>query len=189
MWVDVESQAARTGIESVSWRSGSSTWAVIGLSPTVFGVTGFTAVSPGKHELRISPAERFSADVVVSFTDAAGTILAEHRLRDAPFDPARTLDGWITWDDLATGHVPSPAPGGNPGKQPNSHEGPVPAGTGTTSRSAAEALGATGAAGPLLTGLLAVGVLAAGTGTALVLRQRRLQAVAARHAEQQGETR
>lgn len=185
MWVDVESQAARTGVESISWRAGSSTWAAIGLSPTVFGVTATAAASPGELELRILPAERFSADVVVSFADAAGSILAEHRLRDAPFEPNRTLDGWITWDDLASGHMPSPAPGGNPDKQPNSHGTPAPASTAT----APESLGTTGAEGPLLAGILAAGILAAGSGTALLLRQRRLQAAAAQHAGQQGETR
>lgn len=172
IWIDVESDAARTGVTSVSWRAGSGPWTDAALSQTVFGSTGTAQISEGTHEVRFSVASRIAADVVVSFTDAAGAVLAEHRIREAVLDPKQATDGGISWKDLAEGPVPDseatiPAPVDGTTGNSTTENAASPA----THTGEPKSLGKTGISASFLA--LVLGTAAALTGAGLYLLQRR----------------
>lgn len=173
VWVDVESDAARSGIGAISWRQGTGPWNQLQVSRTVFGATGIAAAVPGATEVRFLVSSRFSADVIVSFVASNGVVLAEHRIREAAFEPKQANGGWITWPDLAQGSPPNvevvPGTGTPPGKDAAPAGRDDPAGAGSSS--GVQALGQTGASPALLIGALAAAALAIGTGLFLLLRR------------------
>lgn len=172
VWIDVESEAARTGVASVSWRAGGGTWTDAAVSRTVYGATATAPVSSGTYEVRFSVERRITADVAVSFTDTAGRVLSEHLVREAALDPAEANGGWVTWKDLVEGPAPDGGgevtpvqPGGNGAEDESGPaSGPVAQG------SDPKALGKTGASAPFLALVLSVAAALTGTGLFLVLR-------------------
>lgn len=174
MWIDVESDAARTGVTAISWRAGDGSWAETAVAKTVFGSTGIAQVSEGRHDVRFSVAGRITADVAISFADAAGAVLSEHRIREAQLDPKHAAAGWISWNDLPEGPIPNggetaPAPGDSA-----TEDASDPAAGPAAHGSDPKALGKTGVSASLLALVLGAAAVLTGTGLCLLRRPKRM---------------
>ncbi|MBM7467679.1 hypothetical protein JOD62_000227 [Microbacterium keratanolyticum] len=162
VWVDLESDASRSGVRAIEVRAAGQTWATTSVAATPFGATAQAPAAPGALELRVAVSAAVYADVVVTFVDASGLVLDSVVVRDVRLaaPTAGAKERWTNWADFET------APHGGDGASDGNSSG----GGGGDSSSGPLAL--TGGVAPALW-IVGSAIIAVIAGAALIIARRR----------------
>lgn len=179
LWVDVESDAARTSIGRIEAKLGSGEWVALAAATTPFGYSASGTAVPGLVDVRFTASAALEADVAVTFVGDDRAVLGERLVRGA-----KLAAGTVAWSDLTE---PSDEASGNAnsgsGSDADGSSGGAGAGSGSNAASNSDG---TGGKDLSTTGGQSMLPYAIGAG-ALVLVGGGVAIAAARHRKQRGD--